>query len=450
MSTARLSGPKSIPLSFAEADQAARMPSVRRIGLAALLLLFVGFGGLLLWAAITPIERAVVARGSLVAEGRRKSILLSEPGILQQLLVREGERVQAGTVLMRLDPTTAEAAAAQARAQARALAVRVERLRAEQQDERRFVAPAEILRAAQRDPGLANIIASEQRLFTARWQAYDSNLAVYERRVAVQREQLQATAAQRTSVASRIGSVRTDLAGQRPLAQQGFALMSRVRELERMEAELVGTAGSLAAQEAQFRQAIAQAEAEMATFRLTRAQDIARELQDNQQQLIDAEQRVLAAENIRSRRDLVAPEPGIVTDIRFVTPGSSISDGVPVLDLLPLDDRLVIEAKVLPTDVEQLQVGSRVNVRLSALRQRTTPLLAGRLTYVSADQQTDQQGNQFFLARAEINPSELAAIPGLQLQAGMPIELFVLGETRSALAYMVSPIRDSLRRALRD
>lgn len=450
MSTARLTGPKSIPLSFAEADAAARMPSVRRIGLAALLLLVVGFGGLLFWAAITPIERAVVSRGSLVAEGRRKSIVLSEPGILQQLLVREGERVQAGTVLLRLDPTTAEAAAAQARAQARALAVRVERLRAEQQDERRFVAPREILRAAERDPGLANIVASEQRLFTARWQAYDSNMAVYERRVAVQREQLQATAAQRASVASRIGSIRTDLAGQRPLAQQGFALMSRVRELERTEAELLGSAGALAAQEAQYRQAIAQAEAEMATFRLTRAQDIARELQDNQQQLLDAEQRVLAAENVRSRRDLVAPEAGIVTDIRFVTPGSSISDGVPVLDLLPLDDRLVIEAKVLPADVEQLHIGSRVNVRLSAFRQRTTPLLAGHLTYVSADQQTDAQGNQFFLARAQIDAGELSAIPGLQLQAGMPVELFVLGETRSALAYIISPIRDSLRRSLRD
>jgi HlyD family secretion protein len=450
MTTARLGGPRPIPLSFAEADAASRMPSVRRIGLWALLLLVVGFGGLLFWAAITPIERAVVARGSLVAEGRRKSIMLSEPGILQQLLVREGERVQAGTVLLRLDPTTAEASAAQARAQAWALAVRVERLRAEQQDERRFVAPAEILRVAERDRALATIIASEQRLFTARWQAYDSNIAVHERRVAVQREQLQATLAQRGSVASRITSVRTDLAGQRPLAQQGFALMSRVRELERMEAELVGTAGSLAAQEAQYRQAIAQAEAEMASFRLTRAQDIARELQDNQQLLVDAEQRVLAAENIRNRRDLLAPEAGIVTDIRFVTPGSSITDGVPVLDLLPLDDRLVVEAKVAPTDVEQLQVGSRVNIRLSALRQRTTPLLGGRLTYVSADQQSDQQGNVFFLARAEISAGEMGHIPGLQLQAGMPIELFVLGETRTALAYIVSPITDSLRRALRD
>jgi len=448
--TARLAGPKSIPLSFAEAEAAAGTPSVRRVMRASLLLLVIGFGGLLFWAAITPIERAVVARGSLVAEGRRKSILLSEPGILLQLLVREGERVRAGQVLMRLDPTTAEAAAAQARSQSRSLAARVARLRAEQQDQRQFAMPPEALQAAQRDPAVANIIESERRLFAARWDAFDSNIAVYQRRVSVQREQLQAASVQRNAAASRLASVRAYIAGQRPLALQGFALMSRVRELERLEAELLGNMGAFAAQEAQFRQAIAQGEAELATFRLTRAQDIARELQDAQQQLVDAEQRVLAAENVRSRRDIIAPEPGTVTDIRFVTPGSSITDGQPVLDLLPLDDRLVVEAKVLPTDVEQLRVGQRVNVRLSALRQRTTPLLAGHLTYVSADQQTDQQGNAFFLARAEIDPGEMVRLPGLVMSAGMPTELFVLGETRSALSYLVSPITNSLRRALRD
>ncbi|MDP3414900.1 HlyD family efflux transporter periplasmic adaptor subunit, partial [Falsiroseomonas sp.] len=230
----------------------------------------------------------------------------------------------------------------------------------------------------------------------------------------------------------------------------GFARMREVRELERLEAQARGDMGLYAAQEAQFRQAIAQAEAELATFRLTRAQDIARELQDAQQQMVEAEQRLVSAENIRARRDLVASEPGIVTDIRFVTPGSSITDGQPVLDLVPLDDRLVVEARVAPTDVEQLRVGQPVNVRLTALRQRTTPLLAGELTYVSADQQTDPQGAVFFLARAEIAATEMERLPGLRLTAGMPTEIFVLGEVRSALSYLVSPIRDSLRRALRD
>ncbi|MGG5809972.1 HlyD family type I secretion periplasmic adaptor subunit [Falsiroseomonas sp. CW058] len=450
MTTARLAGPKPIPLNFAEAEAAASTPGVRQVMRASLLLLVLGFGGLLAWAAITPIERAVVARGTLVAEGRRKSIMLPEPGVLQQLMVREGQRVETGQVLVRLDPTVAEAAAAQARAALRTASVRVARLRAEQADMRRFDIPADIAAAARTDVALAAILGAEQRLFAARWETFDGNVGVFQRRTGVIREQLQAAGAQRGSAASRLASIRTDLAGQRPLAQQGFALMSRVRELERLEAQTLGDMNSFAAQEAQYRQAIAQAELELSAFRLQRAQDIARDLQDAQQQMVDAEQRVLAAENVRARRDLIAPEPGIVTDIRFVTPGSSISDGVPVLDLLPVDDRLIVEMKVAPTDVEQLSVGKRLNIRLSALRTRTTPLLHGHLTYVSADQQADQQGNPFFLSRGEIDAGELARIPGLALNAGMPVEVFVLGETRSALNYLVAPIRDSMRRALRD
>jgi HlyD family secretion protein len=159
------------------------------------------------------------------------------------------------------------------------------------------------------------------------------------------------------------------------------------------------------------------------------------------------EQRLLAAKNARARREWMAPEAGVVTDIRFVTPSSSITEGQPVLDLVPLDDRLVVEARIAPGDVEQVQPGQRVNIRLTALRQRPTPLLAGTLTYISADRQADQQGQPLFLARADIEPAGLA---GLRLTPGIPAEVFVLGETRSALAYLVSPIRDSLRRALRD
>lgn len=452
--SARLAGPQgsrgAIPLNFAEAEAAAAAPSVRRIMVTAMLLLFVGCGGLLFWAAITPVERAVVSRGNLVAEGRRKSILLSEPGILQALLVREGDRVETGQVLFRLDPTTAEASAAQARAQALTFGARVARLRAEQAGERRLSLPPELVAAVRGDYALSAILETEQRLFTARWENFDGNIAVAERRIGVERERLVAAAAQRVSAERRLASLRADLAGQRPLARDGFALMSRVRELERQEAAAIGEIGQYGAQEAQFRQSIAQAELELSTVRLTRAQDIARELQDAQQQLVEAEQRVLSAENVRARRDVLAPEPGIVTDIRFVTPGSSITDGQPVLDLLPVDDRLVAEMKVATSDVEQLQVGGRVNIRLLALRVRTTPLLAGHLTYVSADQQVDQQGVSFFLARAELDAGEVARIPDLRLNAGMPVEVFVLGETRSALDYLVAPIRDSMRRALRD
>jgi HlyD family secretion protein len=448
--TARLTGPRSIPLSFAEAEAASATPSVRKVMRAALLLLFLGFGGLLGWAAITPVERAVVARGALVAEGLRKTIMLQEPGILQFLAVREGDRVQAGQLLFRLDPATADAAAAQARAALLAQQVRIARLAAEQQDQRSFVAPGAVIMAAQNDPALAAIVQAEGRLFGARWQNFDGSISVQQRRIQVIREQLQAATSQRGSAERRLASIRADLAGLRPLAQQGFARVRELREMERLEAQVSGDLGSYNAQEAQYRQAIAQAELEMAAFRLQRSQDIAKELQEAQQAMVDAEQRVLAAESVRARREVVAPEAGVVTNLRFFTPGSSITDGQPVLELLPIEDRLIFEIKASPNDVEQLSVGKRVNVRLLALRMRTTPLLHGHLTYVAADQALDPQNVPFFLARGEIDPNETQRIPGLVLNAGMPVEVYVLGETRSALSYLVAPIRDSMRRALRD
>jgi HlyD family secretion protein len=140
----------------------------------------------------------------------------------------------------------------------------------------------------------------------------------------------------------------------------------------------------------------------------------------------------------------------VVTDIRYVTPGSSIAAGQPVLDLVPRDDRLVVEMQVNLNDIEQVHPGQRVNVRLTAFRQRETPLIEGRILYVSADRQQDQQGSTYYVARAELDPESLAAAPNVQLGAGMPAEVFVLGEQRSALDYLLRPINDSLRRALRD
>ena len=168
--------------------------------------------------------------------------------------------------------------------------------------------------------------------------------------------------------------------------------------------------------------------------------------------MADAADRLRAAHDLLARREVVAPEAGIVTDLRFFTAGSSIAAGQPVLDLVPLDSQLLVEARIAPTDIEQVQPGQRVNVRLSAYRQREVPMLTGHLSYVSADRQTDPQGASFFLVRAIIDTTAAGegggAIP--PLAAGMPAEVFVLGERRTVMDYLLRPLRDSMRRALRD
>jgi HlyD family secretion protein len=431
-------------------EKAMPAPSLRSVAIASVVTLVVGVGGLLGWAAATPIERAVVADGTLVAEGRRKTIQLLEPGLLRELLVREGERVAAAQPLLRLDVTQADALANQARVQRWAAAARLARLRAEQRDQRTLEMPEDVHAAGTVDPVIEAMIADEERIFAARWLALDGMLAVQEAKLAQFREQLGAAQAQKAAFATRLRATREELNGVNQLLARGFATRTRQLELQGSEAELLGSLGQFTAQEAQMRQAIAQAELERGTLLLNRRSEVARDLQEAQSQLADASERLRAAADLLSRREVLAPEDGIVTDIRFVTPGSSIGAGQPVLDLVPLDDRLVVETHVALNDIEQVHVGGRVNIRLTAFRQRETPLIAGRVSYVSADRQQDARGLSFFVVRAEMEPESLAAARGVQIAAGMPAETFILGERRSALNYFVRPVEDSLRRALRD
>ncbi|MBR0681724.1 HlyD family type I secretion periplasmic adaptor subunit [Roseomonas eburnea] len=432
-------------------DAAVPPPRIGRLVLAALLVLVAGAGGLLGWAAITPVERAVIGQGSLVAEGRRKTVMLLEAGILRTLLVREGERVAEGQALLQLDTTQADAAASQARALFWAQAVRAARLTAEQQDSRQMVLPEGAGAAGRADPAIASLIEAEGRLFAARWEAYEGAIGVSRTRIAQQQEQMAAHAAQREATATRLAAIREELAGVTQLVQRGFATRTRQWELQRTEAELAGNLGQYQAQEAQSREAIAQAELEMANTRLNRQQEVARELQDARAQRADAEQRLRGAQDVLARRAVAAPEAGVVTEIRFFTPGSSIGAGQPVLDLVPLDDRLVAEVRLALTDVENVAVGQPARLRLAAFRTREVPLMDTTVTYVSADRQTDAQGNSYFLARLAIDPDAAASLPpGASLAPGMPVEAFVLGERRTALDYVLRPITDALRRSLRD
>ncbi|NMJ43408.1 HlyD family type I secretion periplasmic adaptor subunit [Roseomonas sp. JC162] len=432
-------------------DAALPPPKLGRLLATALVVLTVGAGGILGWAAVTPIERAVIGQGTLVAESRRKTVMLLDAGLLRSLLVREGEQVVEGQPLLRLDTTQADAAAAQARAVFWAQSVRAARLIAERQDSREMQLPEGASDAGRADPSIASLIEAETRLYAARWEAYDGAISVNRTRIAQLQGQMAAYAAQKEATAVRLQAIREELGGVSQLVTRGYATRTRQWELQRAEAELVGNLGQYQAQEAQARESILQAELEMANTRLNRQQEVARDLQEAQALRADAEQRLRGAEEVLARRVARAPEAGIVTDIRFFTPGSSIAAGQPVLDLVPLDNRLVAEVRLALNDVENVRVGQQARLRLVAFRTREVPLIETEVIYVSADRQIDQQGNAFFLARIAVSPEVAARLPaGSTLAPGMPVEAFVLGEKRTALDYVLRPLSDGLRRALRD
>ena len=425
-------------------------PPVRRVVRLALLILVLSVIPVLGWGTLTTMERAVLAAGQLIPEGRRKTVNPLEPGILRRLEVREGDIVQQGQPLLQLDVTQAEAAADQAKAAFWSGRARLARLRAEQAEERVLAFPDDLAHAAAADPAVLVFLEAQMQLFRARWSAHDGEVTVQERQITQYQEQLVGARAQRDAARAQLRLARDQTASLNQLLVQGFAARFRVLEMQRLEAGYVASIGQFTAQKAQLRQAIAQGQGQSATIRLNRLAEIATDTLTSVAQVATAAQQLRATRDVLQRREVVSPEAGKVTNIRAFTPGSSIAAGDPIMDLVPVRDRFVIEAQVLPVDLEQVEVGQRINARLTSYRIRRLPLLSGRVIQVGADAVTSASGVSYFVLRAELDVDVLDKLPEVTLTAGMPVEVYVLGEKRSPLDYVWAPLRNSARRAFRD
>jgi len=420
------------------------------LALASLLTMLLGFGGLLGWAAAARLESAVPAAGSIVSKGKRKTVSLLEPGILRSLAVREGEAVAAGQVLLLLDDSQARSQVEQALIRIVSAEARAVRLQAEMAEAPQLVFPA-ALRAQAPEAIAAPLLAAETTLFASRREAYLGAAEVQRRRIAQLRQQASASRAQIQATTTRLHLLRQEHGGVRELLASGYATRNRAMELQRNIAELEGNGGALEAKLAEIQQAIAQAELELLNLGVIRRNEAALDLQAAVTELADGRARLAAAEEVLRRAVVTAPETGVVTDLRFFTPGSSITAGQPVLDIVPQADELLAEAAVSPLEIERVALGQPTNLRLTAFPHRRVPPLPGEVVYVGADRQVNTQGQPFFLVRARLDPAAVAALPpDVVLAPGMPTDLLILGRARSPLDYFLSPLFDSMRHALRE
>ena len=435
---------------WADADQHLPQGSLRRIALASLAVIVVGFGGLVLWAALAKVESAVPAGGVVVSGGKRKTVSLLESGILRTLLVKEGDRVEAGQLLLRLDDAQTRVTRSQARVLYWSAIARAARLQAESLDGRTLAFPEPLRREAAGDPDIKAAMDGEAHQFASRWTALDASVRVQERKIAQNQSQIAALRAQIGGIGTRLSLVQEELRGVDYLVDRGLAPKPRQLELRRNEAELRAQIGALGAQLTQTQQAIAQIELEIINTAEARRQDIAKDRSDTQAAQADAEQRLVAADDLLQKREVHAPEAGTVTDIRSFTPGSSIVAGQPVMDIVPDSPLLLVEGSVSPLEVEHLAPGQRVNVRLTSYKAHRVPVLTGRLTYVGADRQVDQGGQPFFLIRATLDPDALRNRPGIVLLPGMPADVLIVNGSRSVLDFLISPFTDSMGRAMNE
>jgi HlyD family secretion protein len=440
---------QTIPAWQIEIEAQSPEPSLRRIALASLIVIGIGFGGFFGWACIAQLDSAVPATGSIVVESKRKTVSLLDPGILKTLYVKEGDQVQLGQPLLRLDEEQILSQLGSLKAQHWTVIAKMTRLRAEQGDQHDIEFPPDLL-AATADRAVGQLVANERRVFQDRWTLYEGTLAVQRSKISQSREQITALQAQIDAVQQRLGYTVHELEGTSELMAKGLATKTRFYELKRSEAEMRGNLGGLTAKRAETHQAIAQTELEMISTTNQRRQDISKDLQDAQSAAADLAEKIRGAEDTLAKRLVVAPDPGTVTDIKFFTPGSSIGAGQPILDIVPQNDKMIVEVNVRPEDIGHVHAGQKVNIRLTAYKQHKIPTLSGHLLYVSADRQQDPKGEPYFVSRAEIEDEALAAVKGIALYPGMPAEVLIINGERTAIDFFISPITDSLRRSFRE
>ncbi len=407
------------------------------------------FGAFVAWSSLAPLSEAAIAPGMIKVEGTRRTIQHLEGGIVRDILVRDGDRVRAGQVLMRLDDIRAGTDLETLRSQRWALMAQDVRLAAELADERTITFPAELREAA--EPRAQDAIAGQTAVFEARRAALVSQISVQEARIGQQDAIIAGATGQLRSQRAQLELIRQEEGMTRTLVQQGLQRLPTLLALQRSAAALEGQGEDLQAQLDRAGQAISEARNTIDSIVGQRRQEVAAERREIRVRLGEVEERLRAAQDIAVRRDIVAPEDGTVLNLRLFTVGAVVRPGDPVMDLVPLQDRLVAEVNIQPFDIDVVHVGLQAEIRLPAFKQRLVPYLHGHVTFVAQDVTTDERTRAtYYRANVLIDPEQLAHLPGVQLVPGMPVEAMIQIGERSFLRYITQPIRDSFTRAFRE
>ena len=429
-----------------ESDE--RTPSLRSLVLAGIAAIGVGFGGFGAWAVTARLDNAAVASGIVAVDSKRKTVSHLEGGILKSLLKAEGERVVRGEPLLRLEDARARAELQQLQAKRVGLMAKLARLRAEQSKAAEVDFPDDIETAD--TPVTREVLRAERTLFKSRAQVHEGKIQIqqrvieqYQAEAAALKAQIDATDRQRSLIDEEV-RILTELYEKR------YAKRSQLVELQTKQSELVGRAGEYAARKAKAEQAVAGANLEILSISLDRQNEIAGDIQESQLMLSEVTERIVQAEDVLRRLVVTSPQEGVVANIRMRTAGSAIAAGEAILDIVPENELLIVEAKVDPRDIDSVRVGATTRVRLTAFNSRLLPPLEAKVTYVAPDQLVDDKtGFPYFVVRAEIDPGSLKDHK-VALHAGMTAEVMIVNGARRAIDYLISPFTDSFNRAFRE
>jgi len=416
-------------------------------GVATCLLLVGGVGGL---AAVTKMSGAVIAAGRLVVDSNVKKVQHPTGGVVGEIRVREGDRVKAGDILVRLDETTTRANLAIVSKGLDEFYARLARLEAERDGKDTLSFP-EVLTSRRDEAGVAASMAGEQSLFDFRRQARSGQRSQLRERIAQLTQETAGLTEQLQAKRREIELIQIELEGVRSLWHRKLIGIERMTSLERDAVRIEGEHGQLTAEIAQVKGKASEIELQIIQIDQDLRSEVATDLRETQGKISEFVERKVAAEDQLKRIDLRSPQDGVVLQLAVHTIGGVITPGEQVMQIVPVTDDLTVEAHIAPQDIDQVTMGQNAILRLSAFNRQTTPELTGTLSRISADLTTEERtGAAFYVARVTLPKTEVAKLHGLALAPGMPAEVFFPTGDRTMLSYLVKPLSDQIQKAFRE
>jgi len=426
------------------------LASIRRYiitGAVVVILLVGGVGG---WAATTQISGALIAQGTVVVESNIKKVQHPTGGVVGQLLVHDGDRVKAGDLLVRLDDTVMRANLAIVTKALTELNARKARLGAERDGAEAITFPKGLVQKSS-DEAVADVLSGEQKLFDLRRSARAGQKAQLLERIKQSKEEIVGLSAQKVAKENEISLIRNELTGVRELYQKNLVPLTRLSSLERDATRLGGELGQLTAAIAQTKGKIAELQLQVIQIDQDLASEVAKEMREIDAKIGEFIERKVSAEDQLKRTDIRAPQDGTVFQSAVHTVGGVIPAGEPIMLIVPDADKLTVEAKVNPQDIDKVKLGQTAMLRFTSFNIRTTPEILGTVSRVSADTSTDQHTNQsFYTIRIAMTPEQVLRLGEVKLVPGMPVEAYVQTGERTVISYLMKPLADQLNRAFRE
>ncbi|MBN8939841.1 MAG: HlyD family type I secretion periplasmic adaptor subunit [Rhizobiales bacterium] len=408
------------------------------------------FGSFALWASLARLDGAAIANGVVASESYRRTVQHLEGGIVQDILVRDGDRVKAGQVLLKLDPTRVTAQSDLFGNQLAIFGAQEARLLAEFEGKSSFEFPPDVM-ARQTDAAVRPVIEDQKRLFESRRRALSGNVQIAEAQIEQARREIEQITSETETARATLEQVDAELAQLRPLFRRQLVPTTRIAPVERERLRLAGTISTGTIQAAKLRERLSEAELRRQQVLQEHREETSGQLADVRKQLNDTRQQILLSADSQRRTDIRAPIDGTVQQLRIFTSGGVVRPGEPILDVVPANDLLVVRAKVLPNDVDRVSEGMSAEVKFPAFHYVGTQVMRGEIRALSRDRiMDDGVKDPYFAAEVVVDRSTIPDSISRRLSAGMVADVVIPTGERTVMNYLLRPILERWASGMRE